>query len=143
MEILGQSRPSVWLVRIQPWPLFFFERGQKNLNFGIFSRARPVWAWPNPIRASPNLIRAPARPKNPKKSRAEKTSFLSILLRQKIEIFVAGAPEHFCWILGRLGLDSFLKGSTLFFTSENKKMRFSMVVHVAERHFPRGKPRKI
>ena len=26
MEILGQRRPSVWLVGIQPWPPFFYLR---------------------------------------------------------------------------------------------------------------------
>ena len=35
--------------------------------------------------------------------------------------FVAGAPKQFCCIFGRLGFDSFLKGSTLIFTSENEK----------------------
>ena len=60
-------------------------------------------------------------PKIQKKSGAKKTSVFSVLLCQNIQFFVAGAPEHFCWILGRLGFDSFLKGSTLFFTSENEK----------------------
>ena len=36
-----------------------------------------------------------------KKSGAKKTSFLCVLLRQKINFFVPGAPEHFCWIFGR------------------------------------------
>ena len=40
---------------------------------------------------------------NHKKSGAKKTSFLYRLLCQKIKFLVAGAPEHFCWIFGRLG----------------------------------------
>ena len=55
-----------------------------------------------------------------KKSGAKKTPVFSVLLCQNVQFFVAGAPEHFCWILGRLGFDSFLKGSTLFLTSEKR-----------------------
>ena len=51
----------------------------------------------------------------------EKRQFLVYLNIKKFNCFVAGAPEHFCWILGRLGFDSFLKGSTLFFTSEKRE----------------------
>ena len=43
---------------------------------------------------------APAQKIN-KKNGAEKTSFLCILLRGKFPFFVAGAPEHFCWIFRR------------------------------------------
>ena len=53
-------------------------------------------------------------PKIQKKSGAKKTAVFSVLLCQNIQFFVAG-------ILGRLGFDSFLNGSTLFFTSENEK----------------------
>ena len=74
-------------------------------------------------------------PKMQKKSGAEKTSVFSVLLCQNIKFFVASVPEHFCWILGRLGFDSFLNGSTLVFTSENERMRIPRVAHIAEPYF--------
>ena len=66
-------------------------------------------------------LSGPSPPKIQKKSGAKKTSVFSVLLCQNIQFFVAGAPDHFCWILGRLGFASFLKGSTLLFTSETEK----------------------
>ena len=50
-------------------------------------------------------------PKIQKNSGSKKTSVFSVLLCQNIKFFVAGAPERFCWVSGRLGFDSFLKGS--------------------------------
>ena len=76
-----------------------------------FSRARE----PNPYPGVAEPYLEPLPQKIQKKSGAKKTSVFSLLLCQNIQFFVAGAPEHFCWILGRLGFDSFLKGSTLFF----------------------------
>ena len=74
----------------------------------------------------------------------EKRQFLVYLNIKKFNCFVAGTPEHFCWILGRLGFDSFLKGSTpILSQAKTRKMRISRVAHVAERYFSPGKLRKI
>ena len=82
-------------------------------------------------------------PKIQKKSGAKKTSVFSVLLCQNIQFFVAGAPEHFCWILGRLGFDSCLKVSTLFSQAKTRKMRISRVAHVAERYFSQAETKQI
>ena len=73
-----------------------------------FSRAREPHPYPGV--AEPYL--EPLPQKSRKNPGPEKRQFLVYLNIKKFNCFVAGAPEHFCWILGRLGFDSFLKGST-------------------------------
>ena len=106
----------------QPW--FFSGENDKNRVSMIADVTQP-WFFSGEraesISGRSRTLSGASPPKIQKKSGAKKTSVFSVLLCQNIQFFVASAPDHFCWIFGRLGFDSFLKGSTLFFHERKRE----------------------